>query len=120
MGRPSGSPPIRCRVPISGDAHLKPAIASASGVIGCATSRKGGMRLAMRHTLVAALLAEAFAHEIVFERPPHAVQRALAVTVAPLARRRGRSVTGDIMRTAIVPAERWPGPSDPGPVISPH
>jgi hypothetical protein len=26
----------------------------------------------------AALLAEAFAHEIAFERPPHAVQRALA------------------------------------------
>jgi hypothetical protein len=68
----------------------------------------------------AALLAEALAHEIVFERPPQAVQRALAVTVAPIARRRGRSVTGDVMRRAIVPAERWPGPGDPGAVTSPQ
>ncbi len=56
----------------------------------------------------AALLAETFAREIVLERPPQAVQRALAATVAPIARRRGRSVTGDIMRAAIVPAARWP------------
>ena len=62
----------------------------------------------------AALLAETFAHEIVFERPPQAVQRALAATVAPIARRRGRSVTGDIMRAAIVPAARWPRRVDPG------
>ena len=48
------------------------------------------------------------ANEIVFERPPRAVQRALAVTVAPIARRRGRSVTGDILRAAIVPDARWP------------
>ena len=66
----------------------------------------------------AALLAEAFAHEIVFERPPHVVQRALAVTVAPIARRRGRTVTGDVMRTAVVPPERWPDPGDPGTVTS--
>src|SRR4051794_33033497 len=57
----------------------------------------------------AALLAEAFANEIVFERPPRAVQRALAVTVAPIARRRGRSVTGETLRAAIVPAAQWPG-----------
>ena len=62
----------------------------------------------------AALLAETFADEIVFERPPQAVQRALAGTVAPIARRRGRSVTGDIMRAAIVPAARWPHQDRPG------
>lgn len=57
----------------------------------------------------AALLAEAFGDEIVFERPPRVVQRALALTVAPVARRRGRSVTGDVMGAAIVPPDRWPG-----------
>jgi quercetin dioxygenase-like cupin family protein len=57
----------------------------------------------------AALLAEAFGDEIVFERPPRAVQRALAVTVAPIARRRGRSVTREVLRAAIIPSERWPG-----------
>ena len=57
-------------------------------------------------------------NEIVFERPPRAVQRALAVTVAPIARRRGRSVTGDILRAAIVPAARWPHLDDPGTVPS--
>ena len=36
------------------------------------------------------------------------VQRALAATVAPIARRRGRSVTRDVMRAAIVAPERWP------------
>jgi hypothetical protein len=47
--------------------------------------------------------------DIVFERPPRAVQRALAVTVAPIVRRRGLSVTGETMRAAIVPAAQWPG-----------
>jgi mannose-6-phosphate isomerase-like protein (cupin superfamily) len=56
----------------------------------------------------AALLAEAFGDEIVFARPPRVVQRALAATVAPIARRRGRSVTRDVMRAAIVAPERWP------------
>jgi hypothetical protein len=59
----------------------------------------------------AALLAETFADEIVFERPPRAVQRALAVTIAPIVRRRGRSVTDATMRAAIVPAAEWPGRS---------
>ena len=59
--------------------------------------------------LDAALLAEAFGEEIVFERPPRIVQVALARTVAPLARRRGRSVTGDDgLRAAIIDPERWP------------
>lgn len=68
------------------------------------TNRKG-----MPGLVDAALLAEAFGDEIVFERPPRAVQQALAVTVGPIARRRGRSVTGDVMRAAIVAPERWPG-----------
>ena len=38
-----------------------------------------------------------------------AVQRALAVTIAPIVRRRGRWVTGETMRAAIVPAAQWPG-----------
>jgi hypothetical protein len=59
----------------------------------------------------AALLAEAFGDEIVFERPPRAVQQALARTVAPIARRRGRSVTREVMRAAI-PTERWPAQDD--------
>jgi len=67
------------------------------------TNAKGMPKLAD-----AALLAETFGDEIVFARPPRAVQRALAVTVAPIARRRGRSVTGDVMRAAIVPGARWP------------
>lgn len=50
-----------------------------------------------------ALLGEAFGDEIVFERPPRVVQRALVATVAPLARRRGRSVTSDdVLRAAVV------------------
>ncbi len=58
-----------------------------------------------------ALLAEAFGDELVFERPPRAVQRALVATVAPVARRRGRSVTGDeVIRAAIIPPQRWPEP----------
>jgi quercetin dioxygenase-like cupin family protein len=69
------------------------------------TNAKGMPRL-----LDAALLAEALGDEIVFERPPRAVQRALVAVVAPIARARGRSVTGDdVLRAAIVAPERWPG-----------
>jgi len=61
--------------------------------------------------LDAALLAEAFGDEIIFERPPRALQRALAATVAPLARRRGQSVTGeDVVGAALMAPERWPLP----------
>jgi quercetin dioxygenase-like cupin family protein len=57
-----------------------------------------------------ALLAEAFGREIVFERPPAWVQRALVRTVAPLARARGRRVdTDEVVRAAIVAEVRWPG-----------
>ena len=61
--------------------------------------------------LDAALLAKAFGDELVFERPPRAIQRMLVATVAPIARRRGRSVTGDdVVRAALVAPERWPLP----------
>jgi hypothetical protein len=74
------------------------------------TNEKGMPRL-----LDAALLAEAFGDELVFEGPPRALQRALVATVAPIARRRGRSVTGDdVIRAAIVAPERWPGPPAAG------
>jgi hypothetical protein len=60
----------------------------------------------------AALLAEAFGDEIVFERPPRTVQQALVRTVAPIARRRGRSLTREVMRAAIIPPDRWPARED--------
>ena len=108
----AGEGNLRARVTVTPPGLFAAMIGAAWGlaVIG-RTNAKGMPKL-----VDAALLAEAFAHEIVFERPPQAVQRALAMTVAPIARRRGRSVTGDVMRTAIVPAERWPGPSHPGAV----
>jgi mannose-6-phosphate isomerase-like protein (cupin superfamily) len=72
------------------------------------TNRKG-----MPGPVDAALLAEAFGDEIVFERPPRAIQRALALTVAPVARRRGRSVTQEVLRAAVIPSERWPARQSP-------
>jgi quercetin dioxygenase-like cupin family protein len=75
------------------------------GVLG-RTNGKG-----MPGLLDAALLAEAFGKEIVFERPPRVVQQALARTVAPIARRRGRTVTSDeVITAAVVPGDRWPQP----------
>lgn len=110
----AGEGNLRARVTVTPPGLFAAMIGAAWGlaVVG-RTNAKGMPKL-----VDAALLAEAFADEIVFERPPHAVQRALAMTVAPIARRRGRSVTGDVMRTAIVPADRWPGPSDPGAIGS--
>jgi hypothetical protein len=93
--------------------HLHPAqeerFEVVDGVMGCRLGNHRGELQGMPKFADAALRAEAFANEIVFERPPRVVQRALAATVAPIARRRGRSVTGETMRAAIVPAERWPG-----------
>jgi len=108
----AGEGNLRARVTVTPPGLFAAMIGAAWGlaVVG-RTNAKGMPKL-----VDAALLAEAFGREIVFERPPQAVQRALAGTVAPLARRRGRSVTGDVMWAAIVPAERWPGPDDPGAV----
>jgi hypothetical protein len=101
----SGEDDLRARVTLTPPGLFAGMIGAVWGlaVLG-RTNAKGMPKLAD-----AALLAETFANEIVFERPPRAVQRALAVTVAPIARRRGRSVTGETMRAAIVPAAQWPG-----------
>jgi hypothetical protein len=81
------------------------------GVLG---PRRGDERGELRAgDSVTALLAEAFGDEIVFARPPRVVQRALALTVAPIARRRGRSVTREVMREAIVAPDRG-RPADAG------
>ncbi|HZO35534.1 MAG TPA: cupin domain-containing protein [Solirubrobacteraceae bacterium] len=73
------------------------------GVLG-RTNAKG-----MPGLLDAALLAEAFGNEMVFERPPRPIQRALVTLIAPIARRRGHSVTGDdVVRAAIVSPDPWP------------
>ena len=91
------------------------------------TSAKG-----MPGPIDAALLAEAFGDEIVFERPPRAVQQALAHTVAPIARRRARSLTREVMRAAIIPSDAGrhgttgtvsssPAPGNSGPCsVKPH
>ncbi len=100
----AGEENLRARVTITPPGLFAAMIGAVWGlaVLG-RTTAKGMPKL-----LDAALLAEAFADEIVFERPPRAVQRTLAATVAPLARKRGRSVTGEVMKAAIAPAERWP------------
>ena len=104
----AGESDLRARVTVMPPGRFAAMIAAAWGlaVVG-RTNAKG-----MPGPVDAALLAEAFGDEIVFERPPRAVQQALARTVAPIARRRGRSVTGEVMRAAIIPAERWPAQRD--------
>jgi quercetin dioxygenase-like cupin family protein len=104
----AGDGVLRARVTVTPPGRFAAMIGAVWGlaVVG-RTNRKG-----MPGLLDAALLAEAFGDEIVFERPPRAVQRALAVTVGPIARRLGRSVTGDVVRAAIVQPERWPDPAD--------
>jgi quercetin dioxygenase-like cupin family protein len=63
-----------------------------------------------------ALLLEAFGQDIVFERPPEPVQRLIARLLAPVARRRGRSVTDPrLLRAAIAPASAWPAAPPPVP-----
>ena len=75
------------------------------GVLG-RTDAKG-----MPRPLDGVLLAEAFGEEIVFERPPAFVQKALAKVRRAARPRRGRSVTGDdVLRAAIVDPDRWPDP----------
>jgi quercetin dioxygenase-like cupin family protein len=100
----AGEGDLRARVTVTPPGLFAAMIGAVWGLAVAGRSNAKGMP----KLVDAALLAEAFANEIVFERPPAAVQRALAGTVAPIARRRGRSVTGDILRAAIVPATRWP------------
>jgi len=100
----AGDGNLRARVTVTPPGRFAATIGAVWGLAAVGrTNRKG-----MPGLVDAALLAEAFGDEIVFERPPRAVQQALAATVGPIARRRGRSVTGDVMRAAISPPERWP------------
>ena len=100
----AGETDLRARVTVMPPGRFAAMIGAVWGlaVVG-RTNAKG-----MPGPVDAALLAEAFGDEIVFERPPRAVQQALARTVAPIARRRGRWVTREVMRAAIIPPERWP------------
>jgi quercetin dioxygenase-like cupin family protein len=100
----AGEDDLRARVTVTPPGLFAGMIGAVWGLAVLGRSNPKGMP----KLLDAALLTEAFADEIVFQRPPRAVQRTLAATVAPLARRRGRSVTGEVMRAAIAPAERWP------------
>ena len=111
----AGERDLRARVTVTPPGRFAGMIGAVWGlaVVG-RTNAKG-----MPGPIDAALLAEAFGDEIVFERPPRAVQRALVLTVAPIARRRGRSVTRDVMRAAIIPPERWPVDDNGSDVISP-
>ena len=91
---------LRARVTITPPGSFIRMIAAVWGLGALGRTKAKGMP----GLLDAALLTEAFGEEIVFERPPRAVQRALARTVAPIARRRGRSVTDDeVLTAAIVP-----------------
>lgn len=99
----AGERDLRARVTVTPPGRFAAMIGAVWGLAVVGRTKATGMP----GPVDAALLAEAFGDEIVFERPPRAVQRALALTVAPIARRRGRSVTRDVMRAAIIPAERW-------------
>ena len=111
----AGENDVRARVTVTPPGRFAAMIGAVWGlaVVG-RTNAKG-----MPGPVDAALLAEAFGDEIVFERPPRAVQQALARTVAPIARRRGRSVTREVLRAAIIPTERWPAQDDGSNASSP-
>jgi hypothetical protein len=67
-----------------------------------------------------ALLGEAFGEEIVFERPPAAVQRAFARALAPLGRAGGRSVTSEaVIAAACTDPRNWAELSRTGSAILP-
>lgn len=95
----AGDSTLRARVVVTPPGSFVAMLAAVWGLAALGrTTPKGMPRL-----LDAALLGEAFGDELVFERPPRVVQRALVATVAPLARRRGRSVTSDdVVRAAVV------------------
>jgi quercetin dioxygenase-like cupin family protein len=98
----AGGSDLRARVTVEPGGSFVTMIAAVWGLASLGrTSAKG-----MPGLLDRALLAEAFGHEIVFDGPPVALQRMLARSVAPLARRLGRSVTSEeVLASAILPAE---------------
>lgn len=101
----AGDDDLRARVTVTPPGRFAAMIGAVWGLAVMGRTNPKGMP----GPLDAALLAEAFGDEIVFERPPRAVQRALALTVAPIARRCGRSLTRELIGAAIIPPERWPG-----------
>jgi quercetin dioxygenase-like cupin family protein len=104
----AGDSNLRARVTVMPPGRFAAMIGAAWGLAAVGRTNAKGMP----GPIDAALLAEAFGDEIVFERPPRAVQQALALTLAPIARRRGRSVTREVMRAALIPSERWPTQHD--------
>src|SRR5215210_1893523 len=101
----AGQSTMRARVSVTPPGRFAAMIGAVWGlaVLG-RTNAKG-----MPAPLDAALLVEAFGDEIVFERPPRIVQLALARTVAPIVRRRGRSVTDDdVLRAPRIDPAGWP------------
>jgi quercetin dioxygenase-like cupin family protein len=96
---------LRARVTVTPPGNFAAMIGAVWGLAASGrTNAKGMPRL-----LDAALLAEAFGDEIVFERPPRIVQRAFVRVIAPVARRRGHAVAEPaVIEAAVVPAERWP------------
>jgi len=111
----AGDGNLRARVTVTPPGRFAAMIGAVWGlaVVG-RTNAKG-----MPGPVDAALLAEAFGDEIVFERPPRLVQQALAATVAPIARRRGRLLTTEVMRAAFIAPERWPAEGEGGELASP-
>jgi quercetin dioxygenase-like cupin family protein len=111
----AGDSDLRARVTVTPPGRFAAMLGAVWGLaVAGRTNRKG-----MPSLLDAALLVEAFGDEMVFERPPSVVQHALAATVAPIARRRGRSVTGDVIRASIIPPDRWPDPGNRAGTTSP-
>ena len=100
----AGDGDLRARVTVTPPGRFAAMIGAAWGLAAVGRTNAKGMP----GPVDAALLAEAFGDEIVFQRPPRFVQQALARTVAPIARRRGRSVTREVLGAAIIPPERWP------------
>ncbi len=101
----AGEDNLRARITVSPPGKFAAMIGAVWGLAALGRSDAKGMP----RIVDAALLAEAFGDEIVFERPPQPIQRLLVALVAPIARRRGRSVTSDeVLTAAIVGPERWP------------
>jgi mannose-6-phosphate isomerase-like protein (cupin superfamily) len=101
----AGDVPVHARITVTPPGGF---LAMIGAVWGLAAQGRTDAR-GLPRPLDGALLLEAFGSEVVFERPPVAIQRAMAAVVAPVLRRLGRSVTDEaLLRAAEVPAARWP------------
>lgn len=101
----AGAGSLHARVTVTPPMQFAEAIAVAWGLaVRGRTNAKG-----MPGPLDAALILEEFADTLVFEKPPVVVQRALVRTLAPIARRLGRTLDDETLyRAAIVEDSRWP------------